>query len=156
MIFSVRPLTAADREPVIELVTASFEPITWYRKVDERYGPLNGVDWRGRWRRRLEDGFDRQITLVGELDGELVAYAGGTLDEESALAFLDVLAVAPSSQGRGCGRRMLQAWQEHMKELGGRYVNLDCLLDNEAANELYRSEGYVEIARSAYWFKPLE
>src|SRR5207248_3030260 len=31
--------------PIEELVLESFEPVTWFKKLDEKVGPLNGVDW---------------------------------------------------------------------------------------------------------------
>ena len=63
---SVRLATDADRAPVEELVLESFEPITWQRKLDERFGLLRGKDWKDRWRTRLERIFATQIVLVGD------------------------------------------------------------------------------------------
>jgi hypothetical protein len=42
-----------------------------------------------------------------------------------------------------------------LKSLGCKYVNLDCLTDNDAGNALYDSEGFEEVARHIRWFKKL-
>ncbi len=137
------------------MVIDAFGPITWYRKVDERYGPPGGCDWRELWRDRMTHALASQIALVGEEQGEIVAYASGTYNRKSHVALLDLLAVADVGQGKGYGREMLRAFLDHMKQLGAEYANLECLTDNDAGNALYRSEGFEEVMRSIRWFKRL-
>ena len=143
----------ADHSAIERLVLDAFEPITWQKKLDAKIGPLNGRDWKTRWQARLRHIFQTQIVLVGESDAALAAMSSSTLDRESALGFVDVLAVSPAFQGRGFGRDMLRATIEHLKTLGCQYVNLDCLTDNDGGNALYRSEGFEEVARHIRWFK---
>ncbi|HZL90316.1 MAG TPA: GNAT family N-acetyltransferase [Pirellulaceae bacterium] len=154
------PLTfrAADIDdyPAIEkLVIDSFEPITWQKKLDAKLGPLNGRDWRQRWQARLRHVFQTQIVLLGHMDGALCGVATMTVDRESALAFIDILAIGRSFQGHGLGREMLRATIEQVRDLGCHYVHLDCLTDNDTANALYGSEGFEEVARHIRWFKKL-
>jgi ribosomal protein S18 acetylase RimI-like enzyme len=137
------------------MVITCFEPITWARTLDARFGPLNGVDWRERWRQRLEKVFSGQILLAGEDENGLAAVSTSTLDERPALAYIDILAVAPDRRRRGYGREMLRVTMQHLKSLGAQYVNLDCLTSNVKANELYRSEGFEEVARHIRWFRRL-
>ena len=74
-------LAAAPEHPRIEeMVIESFEPITWFKKLDERIGPLNGRDWRTRWQARMRHIFETEIVLVGESGAEMVAMSSGTLD----------------------------------------------------------------------------
>jgi GNAT superfamily N-acetyltransferase len=149
-------LAAADEYPAIEqLVIDSFEPITWQKKLDARFGPLNGRDWRQRWRDRLRHVFETQIVLVGEDGGVLSSVATATVDRKSALAFIDILAVGRPFQWRGLGRDMLLGTIEHLRGQGCQYVHLDCLTDNDTANTLYQSEGFEEVARHIRWFKKL-
>jgi ribosomal protein S18 acetylase RimI-like enzyme len=151
----IRPATPSDFSALEELVIASFEPITWQKKLDEKIGPLNGLDWRERWRLRLAKIFATQEVLLGESDGKLAAMASGTADRDAALGFIDVLGVGRDFQGQGLGRQMLRGMMQHLKNLGCRYVNLDCLTENEAGNALYRSEGFEETARHIRWFRRL-
>lgn len=149
-------LAAADDYPAVELlVIDSFEPITWQKKLDARFGPLNGRDWRQRWPDRLRHVFETQIVLVGEDGGVLCGVATATVDRKSALAFIDILAVGHPFQGRGLGRDMLRGTIEHLRGQGCQYVHLDCLTDNDTANALYQSEGFEEVARHIRWFKKL-
>jgi ribosomal protein S18 acetylase RimI-like enzyme len=149
-------LAAATEYPRIEeMVIESFEPITWAKKLDARFGPLNGRDWRTRWQARMRHIFETQIILVGETAAPLAAMSSGTLDRDSALAYIDLLAVDRRFQGRGYGREMLRGMMEHMKALGALYVNLDCLADNDTANALYAAEGFEEVARQVRWFRTI-
>ena len=150
----VRPALNSEFSAIEAMVVACFEPVTWARTLDTRFGPLNGVDWRERWKQRLEKVFAGQIVLVGEDQDGLAAASTSTLDERSALiAYIDILAVAPDRQRRGYGREMLRATMRHLKSLGAQYVNLDCLTNNLKANELYASEGFEEVARHIRWFR---
>jgi len=156
-----RTATASDFAAIKTLVIDSFEPITWQKKLDQQFGALNGLDWRERWNHRLEKIFASQIVLVGDLisigeqSGQIAAMATATVDHAAALAFIDVLAVGKSHQGEGLGRLMLQGIIAHVKSLGCRYVNLDCLTDNDAGNALYQSAGFTEVARHIRWFKEI-
>jgi ribosomal protein S18 acetylase RimI-like enzyme len=153
MPLTIRRAVASDHIHLEKLVIDSFELITWQKPLDAKVGPLNGRDWQARWQARLRHIFETQTVLVAETDGVLCAMASATLDHDAALAFIDVLAVGREFQGRGLGREMLRATIEHFKGLGMQYVHLDCLTHNDAANALYASEGFEEVARHIRWFK---
>ncbi len=150
-----RPAEAGEYHKIEDMVIESFEPITWYKKLDARIGPLNGRDWRMRWHTRMQKIFETQIVLIGESTGNIAAMASGTIDQEAALGFIDVLAVDRRFHRRGYGREMLRAMMQHMKDCGAQYVSLDCLTDNDTANALYRSEGFEEVAQQIRWFRKI-
>ena len=156
MAFTCRSATPADFETLNRLVIEAFEPITYYKRLDERFGPLNGVPWRERWRDRLAKIFAEQECLVGEDDGVIVAFACGAYDKKPATAFVDVLAVAPGRQRRGYGRAMLREAMAYFERRGAKYLRLDCLVGNDRANELYRAAGFEEIDREIHWFIQLD
>ncbi len=133
------------------LIIDSFEPITWYRKVDATFGPLNGLDWRERWNLRLDKIFSTQIILVGELDSQIAAVATGTYTAATRLGFVDLLAVPLPHQGKGLGREMLRGMLDHLRALGAEHAHLDCLTDNDRGNALYAAEGWTNIASSNHW-----
>lgn len=145
----------ADYVRLEPLIIESFEPITWQKKLDARFGPLNCCDWKARWQARLRNIFATQIVLVGEQNGQLAVMASGTVDRAAALGFIDVLCAFRGFQGQGLGREMLRAMLAHLKAAGCQYVNLDCLTDNDAANALYASEGFEEVARHIRWFRKI-
>lgn len=138
-----------------QMILDSFEPITWYKKLDARVGPLNGLDWRERWQLRLNKIFATQIILVGEEEGRVVACATGTVDEAAKLGYVDLLAVDPERQGKGYGREMLRGMMEHFRTLGMQQAHLECLQDNDRGNALYRGEGWELVAAQYHWFRKL-
>jgi ribosomal protein S18 acetylase RimI-like enzyme len=141
-----------DHEHLRKMIRDSFEPITWFKKLDAGFGPLNGADWRARWDKRLDNIFATQMILVGEADGEVVAAATGTVDPFTALGFIDILAVDLQHQGKGYGREMLRGMLAHFRSLGMQHANLECLTDNDRGNALYRAEGWSLVASSHRWF----
>jgi ribosomal protein S18 acetylase RimI-like enzyme len=155
MQMQIREASPHDFPAIETLVLDSFEPITWARTLDAKYGPLNGADWRTRWKARLQKIFESQIILAGEVGGVLTAMSSSTLDRQAALAYIDLLAVSRAQQAHGYGREMLRATMQHMKGLGAQYVHLDCLTGNDNANALYASEGFEEVARHIRWFRKL-
>ncbi len=152
---AIRPATAADLPRLIEVSLASFGPITWQRNIDRLFGPLKGRDWRERWKRRVEKAFGEQTILVLEENGALLGYACGTVDDPIGLGHIDILAVDPGARGKGYGRRLLRAIEQHFAASGATHVTLESLSDNEVANSLYRRDGYQELARHLNWFKKL-
>lgn len=135
-----------------KLIIDAFEPITWFRHADETFGPLNGLDWRARWRLRLAKVFAGEIMLVGEENGRVVAFGSGTFDGAALLGYIDLLAVDPACQGHGYGKAMLRAMLEHFKQMGAVHAHLDCMTTNTVGNALYSSEGFAEVARQIRWF----
>ncbi len=138
------------------LIIDSFEPVTWARRVDEAFGPMNGMDWRARWQSRVAKIFETQVLFAAEDEGEPVAFSSGVYDPETRMAYIDLLAVSRAHQGKGYGREMLRGMLRHLKTLGAEHAHLDCLTDNDTANALYSSEGFVEVARHLRWFKKIE
>ncbi|MBM3775061.1 MAG: GNAT family N-acetyltransferase [Acidobacteria bacterium] len=155
MALEFRPAQPPDFAAIQKFVIESFEPITWFKRVDERFGPMNGKDWRRRWELRLAAAFRSQTLLVGETEGRVVAFASGSVDPDTRVGFIDLLAVDRRFQRRGCGRAMLNAMMRHMKQQGAVYASLDCMADNDPGNSLYRAEGFQEVARQIRWQKKI-
>ncbi len=91
-----RPAEAGEHQKIQDMVIESFEPITWFKKLDAQIGPLNGRDWRIRWQARMRRVFETQIVLVGETSEVIVAMSSGTIDQDAALAYINLLAVESS------------------------------------------------------------
>src|SRR5262245_2816029 len=108
MPLAIRIATPDDHAAIKQLVITAFEPITWQKKLDAPFGPLNGCDWKARWHDRLTKIFNTQIILVAELHAGLAAVATATIDQPAAVGFIDVLAVGAEFQGQGLGREMLR------------------------------------------------
>ena len=117
MALAFRLAEPPDYAALEKLTIESFEPITWLRKVDERFGPLNGRDWRERWRARFQHAFNTQRVLVGEAEGE----AGGFCQRHPrqprrGWALSTCWQLTSRFQGRGYGREMLRGMLAYFKK----------------------------------------
>ncbi len=156
MPLTFRLATSADYAFVEPMVIEAFANITWLRTVDEMFGPLNGLDWRERWRMRVKHAFSDETVLLGEADGRVVAFASGTLDTATRSAYIDLLAVDAREHGKGYGREILRGFIAHMKQRGAQHAHLDCLAHNKAGNSLYESEGFQVVANHLHWWIKLD
>lgn len=82
---------------------------------------------------------------VGELHGRIVGYS--VHSAAAGEAHLLNLAVAPSHQGQGLGRYLLQRVLADVRALGARTLFLEVRQSNRAAQALYESEGFNEVGR---------
>ena len=149
----IRAAGEQDYAGIEKLIIEAFEPVTWARTLEKKFGLLNGLDWQARWKLRIGKILAEQIILVGEVDDVLTAVSTSTVDNAAALAYIDILAIAPGQQGHGYGREMLRATIRQVQQLGACWVHLDCLATNDGANALYESEGFEEVARHIRWFR---
>lgn len=88
-----------------------------------------------------------EVLLVASVDGEPVGcVALRRLDDDTCE--MKRMFVRPSARGTGAGRMLATASIERARELGYRTMRLDTLPRRmEAAGELYRSLGFVEVGR---------
>ncbi|MGH3934993.1 MAG: ribosomal protein S18-alanine N-acetyltransferase [Pseudonocardiaceae bacterium] len=87
--------------------------------------------------------------LAAREGGFLIGYAG--LARAGGEAEIHTLAVDPAYQGRGIGRALLHAMLDHA---AGAAVFLEVRTDNEAAIQLYRSEGFTVIGTRRGYYRP--
>ena len=88
------------------------------------------------------------VALQGE--DVVVGYAG--LCDYPDEAFVQTLAVAPHAQGRGLGRRLLEALLAEAQRRGQHAVSLEVRADNERAQRLYARHGFQRSAvRRGYY-----
>lgn len=88
------------------------------------------------------------VALQGE--DVVVGYAG--LCDYPDEAFVQTLAVAPHAQGRGLGRRLLEALLAEAQRRGQHAVSLEVRADNEPAQRLYARHGFQRSAvRRGYY-----
>ncbi len=84
--------------------------------------------------------------LVG-VEGRRIVAMGALRRRDAACAELKRMRVHPAVQRRGLGRRLLRRLEERAVELGYRTLVLDTTMRQQAAQALYRAEGYRETGR---------
>jgi ribosomal-protein-alanine N-acetyltransferase len=88
--------------------------------------------------------------LVGEVDGEIVAYAG--LLAAGGQGDVLTIAVATAWWGRGIGSALLDRLITEAERRGCTEMFLEVRADNTRAQGLYRRRGFVDIGiRHAYY-----
>ncbi|GAB7389327.1 hypothetical protein BSNK01_31650 [Bacillaceae bacterium] len=84
--------------------------------------------------------WDSELVMVAEVDGEVVGVIVGTIDGNRAYFYR--LAVYPEYQGRGIGRKLVQALEQRFKEKGATIVYIMVNQDNQKVIPFYNSLGY--------------
>lgn len=88
-------------------------------------------------------------------NGNLVGYIGIRLDGDQA--HLTQVAVHPSDQGKGFGRRLVQMAMDHAQYYQATHMVLEVREGNKGAQVLYRSMGFRTLKRlSGYYQSPNE
>src|SRR3984957_10230612 len=98
------------------------------------------------------------LFVIARLDGDAVG-CGGFKRVDRAMGEIKRVWTAPSARGLGVARRMLRALEAAAREAGVKTLRLDTNRALTEAHALYRSEGYLEIARfndnsyAHHWFE---
>lgn len=85
----------------------------------------------------------RDLLLVAEGEGGMLAGFVSVWDEGTPIAFIDNLHVAASGRSQGLGRRLLGEVAERLQALGMTGAYLYVLIGNERARALYRTLGGI-------------
>lgn len=94
----------------------------------------------------------RSYVLLEDDPGHILGYGG--IDIGGDVADIMSVAVVPTAQGRGFGRRILTELHQRSATAGAAYALLEVRADNEAAVALYASMGYQQIHRRPRYYQP--
>jgi len=122
---AIRAYQDDDEADVLAVWTESFAP-GWA-------GPRDEIRWKC--------AVQRDVFLVGVLDGRVVATAMGGYDGHRG--WLYKVAVAPAHRRRGVGRRMVEAVEQRLRARGCPKVNLQVLATNRGVVAFYQQLGFA-------------
>lgn len=134
---SIRTAEASDLDAIMALERASFPSDAWSAEMMR----AELVSPHGRY-------------IVDEEAGRVVGYAGLRAVSGAADADIQTITVDGTARRRGRGRTMLRELLRTADERGARTVFLEVRADNPVAQELYRSEGFVEMGRRPRYYQP--
>ena len=97
-------------------------------------------------------GRPRRDYVVAVAGGEIVGYAG--LDVAGDVADVMTVATAPTQQGKGIGRLLLDELVRRAASRGCEAVLLEVRADNEAARNLYERKGFEVISVRRRYYQP--
>ena len=88
--------------------------------------------------------------FVAERQGDILAYAGAWLIFEEV--HITNVAVRANERGQGIGKAIIRALMQYAANLGVQYMTLEVRKSNVAAQNLYRSIGFLNIGvRKGYY-----
>ena len=127
----VRPYQESDEAKVVKL---------WIdcKLVVPQNHPQNDI--------KLKIDFQPDLMLVGTMEGEIVATA--MVGYEGHRGWINYLAVSPSKQRLGLGRKMMETAEQKLKELGCPKLNIQVRTTNTGVIEFYKKIG--KIFKSIY------
>ena len=92
------------------------------------------------------------VVARDDADGELSGYGGVDLGGE--VADIMTMAVSPSRQGRGLGRRLLDELVARAVADHAAYLMLEVRADNVAARKLYEARGFETLSVRRRYYQP--
>jgi ribosomal protein S18 acetylase RimI-like enzyme len=132
----VRVAMEADRPALIALINSAFAVETFFdgTRTDDA---------------RLKAMMEKGTILAAEDEaGRLIASVYTEL--RGARGYLGMLAVDPALQGRGLGRLMTEAVEEHFRRMGCEAVDLTVLNIRTELPPIYRRLGYIETGTEEF------
>ena len=143
MPFAIRQATGNDAPA---LAATLIEAADWVRRLDGTVMWVEGELEEHRVRAEAEAG----MFVVAEAEGEIVGAIRFQLDDQlfwpdidgRDSAFVHRLAVRRSHAGQGVSSALLQWSVDRARELGKRYLRLDCDADRTRLRELYEGFGF--------------
>lgn len=146
MISVVRPAEIDDAGAIAEVHVDSWR--TTYRGLlpDDFLASLEQPAYEERWRRTLTGGTGR--VYVAEDEGRVVGFASGGREragEDGYSGELYAIYVLEAAQGRGHGRRLVQAVVQGLREMRLADMIVWVLRDNHDARHFYERLGGVYV-----------
>ena len=125
----------------------------WLKRRDEWTAEVSARNWARTLQEIAGDAGSRDCVYVAidQASGEVVGIAMGMPAEEPAPAgtvAINFLYVRQSHQGRGLGRRLVQAVAGHLRQLGMPALEIAVLATNTPARGFYEALG-GQVAREA-------
>jgi GNAT superfamily N-acetyltransferase len=157
---TIRPLTADDLQPVVDLslrawapVFASLEQALSGSGVFEQLHP----DWHDTQRRAVLDvcANNAMTVWIAELDGAVVGFAAATLHDKEPLGEIYMIAVDPTYQRRGVGIALTTYATDWIKRQGMTVALIGTGGDpgHAPARRLYEHAGYTALPAVQYFKK---
>lgn len=147
----LRPATAGDVEEIIALVESAFRGESsragWTTEADLLDGRRTGPDEIG----AIVDSPEQRIMLHRGPSGELLASV--VLARDGEAAWLGMLSILPTLQGRGLGRAVLAACEDWVRQTwGSACMRMKVIAQRRELIAWYERRGYRQTGGTAPFF----
>lgn len=153
----IRRARPEDAKAIAELARA-FQGVSIDWLIEQKFGLIEGTNWFERKSRALEAEVlaEPESALVAEVDGRIVGFVTTRYDSRLRVGHIPNLAVAEDFQGKGIGKKLMQAAYELLRDKGAKWLAIETLTVNERGQRFYPKLGFEEVARKIYYFMPIE
>lgn len=153
----IRKFREDDRETIKAITAICFEGVAIDHAMEERYGLIDGKDWRFRKVRHIDNDIAANADgiFVVEVDGQVIGYITTRIDQETKVGGIPNLGVLPGYRGAGIGRRLIETAIGYAREQGMLHLRIETLAHNPIGQYLYPSCGFQEVARQVHYVMPL-
>lgn len=142
----IRPGSVDDADSCASIARQAFSFDRFH--VDRRIDPVFAGALKEAWvRNGLAGRADASFIATGAEDGAIAGFIL-TLRREM-ISIIDLVAVAPSAQGRGIGRDLIAAVSAHAARSGATRLRVGTQSANQASLRLYRAAGFRPVAEKA-------
>jgi ribosomal protein S18 acetylase RimI-like enzyme len=154
----IRKFQEADRAVIKEITAICFEGVAIDYAMEERYGLIDGKDWRYRKVRHIDNDIvaNADGIFVAEIDQQVIGYITTRIDPDTKIGGIPNLGVLPAHRGAGIGRQLIETAIAYTKEQGMIHLRIETLAHNPIGQYLYPSCGFQEVARQIHYVLPLE
>jgi ribosomal protein S18 acetylase RimI-like enzyme len=140
MPISIRPAAEQDADAIARIVNQAYEVERFFVLGDR----TSAMDVLGHMRKGTLFVAAEGETVVGCVQVEINGVRGS----------FGMLAVDRSRQGAGLGRRLIDAAERHIRDAGGRAVDIQVVNLRTDLLPRYRRLGYVDIGTAPYVHRP--
>lgn len=122
--------------------------------LEHRYSQREALNWLSQ---RLDDSTAAFIIAIEDtqLVGFITLYVGFSSIALKKYWVLNDLYVAEQARGRGIARKLMHRAQNYALDTGAKGLELETAIDNQIAQSLYQSLGFIENVRYKRYFKEL-
>ena len=154
----IRPYRPADLDRLKEITAVCFDGVSIDRNIEAKFGPIGDRDWRFRKLRHIDAdvaGDNARGVFVWEEDGQVLGYVTTRLDRDSKIGWIPNIAIDPSMQGKGLGRKLMMHAIEYMREEGMEAAKIETLEQNAVGSQFYPDVGFEEVGRQIHYLMRL-
>ena len=123
------------------------------QNIERMFGAIAHTGWQQRKCCHIDEDVRAHAAgiFVAEEDGEVVGYITTRLDRQAKIGYMPNIAVRGGCQGRGIGRKLLEAVLEYFREQGMQLARIETLVQNERCMDFYPRTGFTEVARQVHF-----
>ena len=149
----IRMFSPDDLPELQQITMEAFEPVSIDRNIEQKYGVINGVDWKARKADHIRLDAEREAEgiFVLEWEGLIVGFITCWCNRLAGIGNIPNLAVDGNYRGRGLGRRLIEHAIGYFRQQGMTHVRIETLDQNTVGKSLYPSLGFEEVARQVHY-----